>query len=120
MFRKIFSPVCFLIILFTSVEEAINSNKHSFQFEFDGSSEPQSTKYDNVHSSMIWIVSSAPAYRASKAEVLYIDPGTGSLLFQILSAIILAVLFYLSLIRKTLARLFSKVKKIFSNQKIDS
>jgi hypothetical protein len=57
---------------------------------------------------------------STKAEVLYIDPGTGSLLFQILSAIILAILFYLSLIRKTLGRLFSKVKKIFSNQKIDT
>ncbi|MBM4177046.1 MAG: hypothetical protein FJ213_12890 [Ignavibacteria bacterium] len=56
----------------------------------------------------------------AKASVLYIDPGAGSLLFQILSAIVLAILFYLSLIRKTLVKLFNKVKKVFSNQKVDT
>ena len=49
---------------------------------------------------------------STNAAILYIDPSTGSLLFQILSAIVLAILFYLSLIKKNIKRLFSKVKNL--------
>ncbi len=117
MFRLIFSKIlitlCFLLI-FTPLEKATDFNRHSLQLEVDGGLMFQSAKIVNVPCSLMGITSS------TKAAVLYIDPGTGSLLFQILSAIILAILFYLSLIRKTLGRLFGKVKKIFLNQKVDT
>ncbi|KAF0151575.1 MAG: hypothetical protein FD143_1708 [Ignavibacteria bacterium] len=62
---------------------------------------------------------SARLYGISEGVILYIDPGTGSLFFQILSAIILAILFYLSLIKKTIAKLFNKVKRIFVKESVD-
>jgi hypothetical protein len=49
----------------------------------------------------------------ANAVVLYIDPGTGSLLFQIISAIVLAILFYFSLLKKFIIKMFNKVKNLF-------
>lgn len=49
--------------------------------------------------------------------LLYIDPGTGSLLFQILSAIALAILFYFSLLKKAVIKLFNKVTGLFTGKK---
>ncbi|MBA4251664.1 MAG: hypothetical protein C0425_08735 [Chlorobiaceae bacterium] len=51
---------------------------------------------------------------STQAVILYIDPGTGSLLFQIVSALFLALIFYLSLIKNTIIRFYGKIKKIFS------
>ncbi len=48
----------------------------------------------------------------SKLVLLYIDPGTGSLLFQILSAIVLAVLFFFSRLKIVVLKLFNKVKNL--------
>jgi len=47
-----------------------------------------------------------------KLVLLYIDPGTGSLLFQILSAIALAVLFFFSRLKMIVVTLFNKVKNM--------
>ncbi len=57
---------------------------------------------------------------STNAAILYIDPGTGSLIFQIISAIVLAILFYFSLIKKTIVKLFDRIKKIFLNEKTDT
>lgn len=47
-----------------------------------------------------------------KSVLLYIDPGTGSLLFQILSAIALAILFFFSRLKMIVVTLFNKVKNM--------
>lgn len=47
-----------------------------------------------------------------KLVLFYIDPGTGSLLFQILSAIVLAVLFFFSRLKMVVVTLFNKVKNL--------
>jgi hypothetical protein len=47
-----------------------------------------------------------------KLILLYIDPGTGSLLFQILSAIALAILFFFTRLKMIVVKLFNKVKSI--------
>ncbi len=49
--------------------------------------------------------------------LLYIDPGTGSLLFQILSAIALAIIFYFSLLKKAIVKLFTKVTGLITGKK---
>lgn len=62
---------------------------------------------------------STGVYGITEAVILYIDPGTGSLLFQIVSAILLGLLFYLSLIRKTIVKLFNKAKRLFVKESGD-
>ena len=47
-----------------------------------------------------------------KLVLLYIDPGTGSLLFQILSAIALAILFFFSRLKMIVITLFNKIKNM--------
>lgn len=51
--------------------------------------------------------------------LLYIDSGTGSIIAQIVIATITAVLFYLSIIRKKVADLFSGIFRFFAKNKND-
>jgi len=52
----------------------------------------------------------------SSAIILYIDPGTGSLIFQILSAIAIAILFYFSRLKNALVKLFKKTLNFLSRK----
>lgn len=51
--------------------------------------------------------------------LLYIDPGTGSLIVQIVIASVTALLFYLSFIRKKVVDFFSGIVHFFRKEKND-
>ena len=52
-----------------------------------------------------------------KHTLAYLDPGTGSYLFQLLIAAVTAIIFYLALIKKKIKSVFRKLTKSKTEEK---